>query len=104
MTLEARAPGRNWGAWAVHGVIGGAVAGIIFAMFEMGWGLATGGIDMAAAPLRMIGGIALGPSAMDQSYSLVTAAVARVAVTWPCRWSMGPRLRSGSARSLRGLE
>jgi len=80
MTVEARAPARNWGAWVVQGVIGGAIAGVIFSMFEMGWGFATGGIDMAVAPLRMIGGIALGPSAMDPSYSLVTAAVAGVGV------------------------
>lgn len=77
---EPRAPGRSWTAWAVQGAIGGVIAGIIFAMFEMGWALAAGGVDMAFAPLRMIGAIALGRSALDPSYSLLTAAIAGVLV------------------------
>lgn len=80
MTVEARAPARNWGAWAVQGVIAGAIAGIIFSIFEMAWGFVTGGMEMATAPLRMIGAIAVGPGAMEPSFPLLDAAVAGVAV------------------------
>jgi hypothetical protein len=80
MTVETRAPARNWTAWILQGVIGGIVAGIMFSVFEMAWGFLQGGADMAVAPLRMIGGIALGPQALEPSYSLLTAAFAGVAV------------------------
>ena len=80
MTVDTRPPARNWGAWILQGVIGGIVAGIIFSLFEMAWGFLQGGMDMAVAPLRMIGGIALGPQALEPSYSLPTAALAGVAV------------------------
>jgi hypothetical protein len=80
MTVETRAPARNWSAWAVQGVIGGIVAGIIFSMFEMAWGFVQGGTDMAVAPLRMIGGIALGSEALEPSFPLPTAAIAGVGV------------------------
>ena len=80
MTVEARMPARSWGSWILQGVIGGIVAGIIFAMFEMAWGFLQGGLDMGLAPLRMIGGIALGPQALEPSYSVLAAAVAGIAV------------------------
>ena len=80
MTVEARAQAENGGAWVVQGVIGGAIAGIVFSIFEMGWGYLQGGVEMATMPLRMIAAIALGPSAMDPSFALVTAAIAGVTV------------------------
>jgi hypothetical protein len=80
MTAQAQTPARSWGAWILQGVIGGIVGGIIFAMFEMAWGYLQGGFDMGVAPLRMIGGIALGPQALEPSYSLVTAAAAGIVV------------------------
>jgi hypothetical protein len=80
MAVQARTPTRNWGTWILQGGIGGIVAGIIFAMFEMAWGYLQGGFDMGVAPLRMIGGIALGPQALEPSYSLIIAAVAGIVV------------------------
>jgi hypothetical protein len=80
MTVEARVPARSWGAWILQGVIGGIVAGIIFATFEMVWGYVQGGLDMGVAPMRMIGGIALGPQAMDPTFPVATAAVTGAAV------------------------
>lgn len=89
MTAEARAPERNWGHWALQGVIGGAIAGIVFSMFEMAWGYLTGGMEMAVAPLRMIGGIALGSQALEPTYPLLTAAVAGVLVHMPLSMMYG---------------
>lgn len=80
MAVATREPARNWSAWILQGVIGGIVAGIIFSMFEMAWGFVQGGMEMAMAPLRMIGGIALGPPALEPSYPLLTAVVAGVGV------------------------
>ncbi len=61
------------GWWLKQGAIGGVIAGVAFAMFEM---LATALLNGAAAffmPLRMIGAIALGPGALQPGYSLLTA-------------------------------
>lgn len=55
------------------GLVGGAIAGIVFAMFEMMAAAALNGTDAFFMPLRMIGGIGLGMSAMDPSTSLLTA-------------------------------
>jgi len=61
------------GWWLKQGAIGGVIAGVVIAMFEM---LATALLNGAAAffmPLRMIGAIALGPGALQPGYSLLTA-------------------------------
>jgi hypothetical protein len=55
------------------GLLGGAIAGMVFAMFEMLASVVLNGPDAFFMPLRMIAGIALGPSALDASTSLVLA-------------------------------
>ncbi len=59
--------------WVRTGLIGGAVAGIVFAMFEMMAAAVLNGTGAFFMPLRMIGAIGLGASALDPSSSLVTA-------------------------------
>lgn len=73
--METRTFSRtvDTGAWIKHGVIGGIIAGIVFAMFEMIMAVVQTGADAFFMPLRMIGGIALGSSALEPSTSLVTA-------------------------------
>jgi hypothetical protein len=66
--------------WLKHGLIGGIIAGIVFAAFEMIAAAILDGPDMFFMPLRMIGGIALGEQALDPAYSLVTAGVAGLVV------------------------
>lgn len=61
------------GAWIKYGIAGGIVGGIVFAMFEMIMAAVLDGTDAFFMPLRMIGGIGLGASALDPSTSLVTA-------------------------------
>ncbi len=75
MRLDARSGIRSWG---LTGAIVGIVAGIIFAMFEMIVAQIMG--DGFFMPLRMIGAIVLGQGALEPSYPLVTAAIARVVV------------------------
>jgi len=60
-------------AWVRAGVIGGIIAGIVFAMFEMIMAAALNGSDAFFMPLRMIGGMGLGATALDPSTSLLTA-------------------------------
>ena len=67
--------------WALlHGAIGGIVAGIIFAMFEMIVTASMMGPDAFFMPLRMIGAIALGKAALEPAYSLWSAGLAGVVV------------------------
>ena len=61
------------GAWIRHGVIGGAIAGIVFAMFEMIMAVVLDGSRAFFMPLRMIGGIGLGQQALDPNTSVLTA-------------------------------
>lgn len=61
------------GAWLRHGILGGIIAGITFAVFEMVMAVVLDGADAFFMPLRMIGGIGLGPQAMDPGTSLLTA-------------------------------
>lgn len=61
------------GWWIKHGIIGGIIGAIGMLMAEMIIA-ALMGMD-AFAPPRMIAGIALGPSAMQPSTPLVTAAL-----------------------------
>ena len=75
MTAAAIATGRATSTASLvrAGLIGGAIAGMVFAMFEMLAAVAFNGPDAFFMPLRMIAGIALGPSAMDPSTSLALA-------------------------------
>src|ERR687892_1799737 len=61
-----------------HGAVGGVLAGLVFPMFEMAMAAVQG--QSPFAPLRMIGGIALGEQALDPGFSLVAAGAAGVAV------------------------
>jgi hypothetical protein len=74
------APGSQVGRWIKHGIIGGIVAGIVFAMFEMVMAVVQMGGDAFFMPLRMIGGMALGPQALDPSTSLLTSGGAGIVV------------------------
>ncbi|MBI3970351.1 MAG: hypothetical protein HY332_03585 [Chloroflexi bacterium] len=71
-------PDVGW--WIKQGIIGGIIAGIVFAMFEM----IVAALMMGAAafwmPLRMIGAMVLGATALEPTYDLVTAAVTGVLV------------------------
>ncbi len=63
------------GQLLLHGAIGGVLAGIIFALFEMGVAAAKmGALDAAWMPLRMIGATVLGEDALMPGYSLAKAA------------------------------
>jgi hypothetical protein len=67
--------------WAIRqGAIGGIIAGIVFAAFEMIAAALMMGWDAFFMPLRMIGGIALGPAALEPSYSLLAAGFAGLIV------------------------
>ncbi len=67
--------------WALGvGVIGGLVAGVVFAAFEMMASAAMMGMDAFFMPLRMIGAILLGRGALDPSYSIWAAATAGMLV------------------------
>jgi hypothetical protein len=63
-----------------HGAIAGIVAGIVFAAYEMIAAALMMGMDAFFMPLRMIGAIALGPEALDPSYSLLAAGFAGLCV------------------------
>ncbi len=73
-------PESHIGRWVKHGIIGGILAGIAFAMFEMVMAVVQMGADAFFMPLRMIGGMALGPQALDPGTSLVTAGGAGLVV------------------------
>ncbi|MBI4320837.1 MAG: hypothetical protein HY675_20280 [Chloroflexi bacterium] len=64
---------RQAGSLLLHGVIGGVIAGIVFAMFEMVVAMVMGGSFFD--PLRMIGSMALGSGALLPTYPLATAAI-----------------------------
>jgi len=71
-TLQRQAS-ADVGPWVKQGAVGGVIAGIVFAMFEMIMAAVLGGADTFFMPLRMIGAIVLGMKALDPGYSLVTA-------------------------------
>jgi len=68
------------GTWIKYGIIGGIAAGIVFAMFEMIMAVVLNGGDAFFMPLRMIGAIGIGKSALDPASSLATAAVAGLVI------------------------
>lgn len=59
--------------WVRAGLVGGIIAGIVFAMFEMIMAAVLNGTEAFFVPLRMIGAIGLGTSALDPTGSLLTA-------------------------------
>jgi hypothetical protein len=59
--------------WLRYGLGAGIVAGIVFAMFEMVMALVLNGSNAFFMPLRMIGAIGLGQSALMPSTSLLSA-------------------------------
>jgi len=66
-------PRTGTSTWVRTGLIGGVVAGIVFAMFEMITAAVLNGSDAFFMPLRMIGAIGVGMSALDPTSSLLTA-------------------------------
>ncbi len=66
--------------WARRGFVGGLVAGVIFAMFEMIAAAVLMGPSAFFMPLRMIGAIGLGPAALEPTYPLLPAAAAGMAI------------------------
>ena len=76
-TAEMRAqPAVGW--WVRQGAIGGAIAGVVFAIFEMI--MAALLKDAFFGPLRMISGIALGKQALMPDYSLITAVLVGIVI------------------------
>jgi len=62
-------------AWVKHGLVGGVIAGVVFAMFEMIMAAILNGTAAFFNPLRMIAGIALGQQALQPGYSLAAVIV-----------------------------
>jgi hypothetical protein len=94
-TLDART--TQTGTWLRVGVIGGIVAGIAFAMFEMIMAAVLNGSDAFFMPLRMIGGIGLGTSALDPATSLLTAGAAGLAIHMVLSMMYGAAVAGGLA-------
>lgn len=68
-------------SWALRqGAIGGILAGIVFAMFEMIASAMMMGGEAFFMPLRMIGAMVLGPVALEPTYSLWAAGLAGIIV------------------------
>ena len=61
------------GAWVRAGLVGGIIAGLAFAMFEMIMAVVLNGTEAFFMPLRMIGAIGIGTSALDPAGSLLTS-------------------------------
>jgi uncharacterized membrane protein YagU involved in acid resistance len=71
-TMQTRQQ-TDMGWWARRGAIGGIIAGLVFAMFEMIMAALLNGANAFSMPLRMIGATVLGREALQPSYSLLTA-------------------------------
>jgi uncharacterized membrane protein YagU involved in acid resistance len=61
--------------WVKQGMLGGVIAGLVFAMFEMVMAALMNGAEAFFMPLRMIGAMVLGGQALDPGYPLATAAL-----------------------------
>jgi len=70
----------DMGDWIKYGALGGLIAGIVFAMFEMIMAAIMNGGDAFFMPLRMIGAMVLGQDALVPTYDLLTAAVVGLVV------------------------
>ncbi|MBI2953735.1 MAG: hypothetical protein HYY30_05435 [Chloroflexi bacterium] len=64
---------RQTGSLLLHGVVGGIIAGLVFALFEMVVAMVMG--ISFFDPLRLIGSMVLGVEALDPTYPLATAAI-----------------------------
>jgi hypothetical protein len=78
--IATHSTGTSTSTWVRTGLIGGAIAGIVFAMFEMIAAALLNGPDAFFMPLRMIGAIGLGMSALDPSSSLLSAGAAGLVI------------------------
>jgi len=99
MTTTERTRSDVLSDWLKHGLIGGIVAGIVFAMFEMATAAILDGPDAFFMPLRMIGGIVLGERALEPTSSLVTAGGAGLIVHMVLSAAFGMGV-AGLARSI----
>ena len=72
-TLTTSTTRPSTSTWVRAGLVGGIVAGIAFAMFEMIMAAVLNGTEAFFMPLRMIGAIGLGTPALDPTSSLLTA-------------------------------
>jgi len=71
-------PPRDNRTWLKYGMAGGILAGIIFMAFEMMAAALTMGATAVFTPLRMVGAIVLGATALDSATVAATAAGAIV--------------------------
>lgn len=78
MATAARRARPAVGWWVRQGAIGGAIAGVVFSLFEMIMAALLKGAFFG--PLRMISGIALGKQALMPDYSLVTAVLVGIVI------------------------
>jgi len=85
--------------WLKHGLIGGIVAGIVFAAFEMVIAAILYGPSAFFMPLRMIGGIAIGQQALDPGTSLLAAGSAGLVVHMVVGCLRHRHRRRGSVRT-----
>ncbi|HSO28509.1 MAG TPA: hypothetical protein VLS28_01280 [Candidatus Sulfomarinibacteraceae bacterium] len=66
-------PHARSGSRIISSAIAGMIAGVVFAIFAMMMAVVTDGTGAFFMPLRMIGAIGLGTSALDPATSLLTA-------------------------------
>lgn len=74
------AQGTSTATWVRAGAVSGAIAGVVFAMFEMIMAAVLNGTEAFFMPLRMIGAIGLGTSALDPASSLLSAGAAGLVI------------------------
>ena len=79
-TATASARTTTSTAWVRAGLVGGAIAAIVFAMFEMVMAALLNGGEAFFMPLRMIGAIGVGTSALDPASSLLSAGAAGLVI------------------------
>jgi uncharacterized membrane protein YagU involved in acid resistance len=80
MATHATRYRADLGSWVRQGALGGFIAGIVFAMFEMVMAALMNGVGAFFMPLRMIGAMVLGRQALDPGYSLATAGITGMVV------------------------
>lgn len=69
--------GRSHRQLLLHGIVGGIIAGLVFAVADMIMAVVVMGAPFYA-PLQMIGAIVLGPQTMEPTYPLAQAAVVAI--------------------------
>ena len=78
--LPARDSARASGWWLGQGAVGGLLGGAAFLAFEIAVAATTMGPAWTLFPLRLIGGIVMGPAAIDTASPIVPAIVAGLLV------------------------